>query len=141
MSIYDQTPIETAICDAIRNAGVSKNVWPNRPRSSQENLGEFVVARVSGPIRPLVADGKLAECTISIALFSRNVQNMKNSKKLSVMQGKVESLPLRKDVTFGESQTGKIIFKPFSYRVLGDKDDENGYHFRLLNIQAFIQNQ
>lgn len=132
MSIYDQTPIETAICDAIRDAGASKNVWPNRPRSTQADLKDFVVARVSGPIRPLTGGGNLSECTISISLFSRNVSNMKNSKKLSVMQEKVEALPL---------EIENIVFKPFSYRVLGDRDDGNGYHFRLINIQAFIKKQ
>ena len=129
MRIFDQTAIETTICDAIRNAGVSANVWPNRPRSSQADLKDFVVARVSGPIRPRVGGAALAECTISIALFSRNVSNMKNSKKLSVMQGKVESLPL---------VNGNLTFKPFSYRVLGDVDDGDGYHYRILNISAFI---
>lgn len=130
MSIFDQTSIETTICNAIRTAGVSANVWPNRPRSSQADLKDFVVARVSGPIRPLTGGGALGECVISIALFSRNVSNMKNSKKLSVMQGKVEKLPLT---------TGNITFKPFSYRVLGDSDDGDGYHYRLLNISAFIK--
>lgn len=130
MSIFDQTEIETAICDAIRETGASKNVWPNRPRSTQADMKDFVVARVSGPIRPLTGGGALAECTISIALFSRNISNMKNSKKLSVMQGKIEQLPLT---------TGNIVFKAFSYRVLGDRDDGDGYHFRLLNIQAFIK--
>ncbi|MBQ1278366.1 MAG: hypothetical protein IIY07_06945 [Thermoguttaceae bacterium] len=57
------------------------------------------------------------------------MSNMKNSKKLSVMQEKVETLPL---------EIENIVFKPFSYRVLGDRDDGNGYHFRLINIQAFI---
>lgn len=130
MSIFDQTPIETAICDAIRNTGASKNVWPNRPRSTTADLKDFIVARVSGPIRPLTGGGTLADCTISIALFSRNVSNMKNSKKLSVMQSKIETLPL----SFGD-----IVFKPFSFRVLGDKDDGDGYHFRHINIQAFIK--
>lgn len=132
MSVFDQTAIETTICDAIRNANVSKNVWPNRPRSTQADCIDFVVARVSGSIKPLVSDGNLAECTISIALFSRNIENMKNSKKLSVMQGKIEKLPL---------ETGNITFKPFSYRVLGDSDDGNGYHFRLINISAYIKNK
>ncbi len=129
MSILDPTAIETAMCDAIRIAGVSDNVWPNRPRSSQKNLSDFVVARVSGQIRPLTGGKALAECTISIALFSRNVNNAKNSKKLSVMQEGIESLPLVID---------NITFKPFSLRVLGDSDDGDGYHFRLINIKAFI---
>lgn len=134
MSLYDQTPIETAICDAIRSANVSKNVWVNRPRSTQADLADFVVARVSGPIRALTGKDTLGECTISIALFSRNVSNMKNSKKLSVMEEKVDALL---SVGYlGDSLT----FKPFSLRVLGDSDDGNGYHFRLLNIQTYIKN-
>lgn len=132
MSIFDQTPIETSFCDAIRAAGVSANVWPNRPRSTQADLIDFVVARVSGPIRPLTGNAALAECTVSISLFSRNVSNMKNSKKLSVMQGKVESLPLRID---------NLVVKPFSIRVLGDSDDGNGYHFRLITLSVFIKKQ
>lgn len=133
MSLYDQTPIENAICDAIRAASVSKNVWPNRPRSTQSDLADFVVARVSGPIRALTGKDTLGECTISIALFSRNVSNMKNSKKLSVMEKAVEGL-------LAPGFIENLTFKPFSLRVLGDTDDGNGYHFRLLNIQTYIKN-
>lgn len=132
MSIFDPTPIETTICDGIRSAGVSNNVWPNRPRSTQADLKDFVVARVSGPIKPLTGGGALGECAISISLFARNVNNMKNSKRLSVMQDAVETLP---------PAIENIVFKPFSYRVLGDRDDGDGYHFRLINIQAFIKKQ
>ena len=132
MSIFDQTPIETAFCNPIRTGGASSNVWPNRPRSTQSDLEDFVVARVSGPIRALTGGYYLGECTVSIALFARNVSNMKNSKKLSIMQGKVE--------TALAGTLENITIKPFSIRVLGDTDDENGYHFRLMNLQAYITN-
>ena len=132
MSIFDQTPIEKTIGDTLRDVGVSKNVWHNRPHSTQADLADFVVARVSGPIRPLTGNATLAECTVSITLFVRDVSNMKNSKRLSVMQSKVEQMPL---------EVENIVFKPFSLRVLGDSDDGFGYHFRIINIQAFIKKQ
>lgn len=129
MSILDPTAIETTMCDAIRNAGICDNVWPNRPRSSQSNLASFIVVRAAGPIRSLTGGKALGECTISISLFSRNVNNAKNSKKLSVMQDGIEGLPLILD---------NLTLKPFSFSVLGDRDDGDGYHFRLINVKAFI---
>ena len=127
MNNFDPTILENALGDAIYALGVSENVFSNRPRSSEKNLADFVVCRVSGPIRDR---GAIGECTFSISLFAKDVSNMKNGKKLSVMQGRLKNLPL---------ESGDIVLRPFTFSPLGDVSDGNGYHARVINVQAFIK--
>lgn len=128
MNNFDPTTIENALGDAIYAAGVSENVFSNRPKSSEKDLSDFVVCRVSGPVRDL---GALGECTFSISLFAKNVANMKNGKKLSVMQERLKSIPL---------EFGNLVLKPYTFSPLGDMSDNHyGYHIRVINLQAFIK--
>ena len=125
---YDPTALENAVIDTLYTAGVSANVFPNRPRSSERDLADFVVCRISGGVRDR---GALAECVFNISLFARDVANMKNGKKLSVLQNKLhEALPY---------EIGSIVFKPYSFTVIGDAPDGNGYHARVINVQAFVK--
>lgn len=125
---FDQSALENAVVDAIYNGGVSSNVFTNRPRSSERDLADFVVCHISGSIRDR---GALGECVFNISLFVRDVSNMKNGKKLSVMQTKLRTaLPY---------EVGPIVFKPYSYNIVGDTPDGNGYHARVININAFIK--
>lgn len=128
MNNFDPTAIEKSFGDVIYAAGVSANVFHNRPKSIEKDLSDFVVCRVSGAVRDLSA---LGECTITVSLFAKNVANMKNGTKLSVMQEKLKSIPLEFD---------DIVIKPYSFSPLGDvADNHYGYHSRVINIQAFIK--
>ena len=125
---FDITAIENAVGDAIYGLGVSKNVFANRPASSTKDLTDFVVCRISGPVVDRCA---LGECNLAISLFAKDVSNMKNGKKLSVMEQKLRAgLPY---------EIGDIVFKPYSYRVIGDTADGNGYHARVVTIATFLK--
>ncbi len=125
---FNPDTFENAVADIIRGGGVSPNVFLNRPHSSESNLAAFVVSHISGSIRDR---GALGECTFSISLFAKDVGNMKNGKKLSVMQDALYScLPY---------EVGRIVFQPFSFNVLGDTPDGNGYHARVITIKAFLK--
>ena len=125
---FDQYAMESAVVDVIYNGGVSANVFTNRPRSSERDLDDFVVSRIAGNIRDR---GAIGECTFNISLFARDVQNMKNGRKLSILQNRLyAALPY---------EVGNIVFKPYSFNVIGDTPDGNGYHARVINIQAFIK--
>ena len=80
---------------------------------------------------PTTIENALGECTFSISLFAKNVANMKNGKKLSVMQDRLKSIPL---------EFGDIVIKPYTFSPLGDVSDNHyGYHIRVINLQAFIK--
>lgn len=126
---YNITEIESAIVAVLREGGVSANVFTNRPRSSTKPLADFVVAHITGGVVDRCAVG---ECVVSFSLFAQDIENIKNAKKLSVLQDRLLSaLPY---------EFGKVVFKPFSKRIVGDTPDGAGYHARVITIQAFIKN-
>lgn len=126
MNDFNPTDIERLMGEAIRDLGVSENVFPNRPRSSNLNLKDFVVCRVSGGVSDLAALGR---CVVSVSLFAQDVANVKNGKKLSVMQRKLEGIPLWIE---------PLLIKG-TPTILGDTSDGNGYHARIINFKVFIK--
>ena len=78
---FDITDIEKDFADAVRALGVSKNVWNNRPKATDDGISDFVVARVAGGISDNNAYGS---CRVLVSLFARDVKEMKNAKKLSL---------------------------------------------------------
>lgn len=127
MNNFDQTKIVRAVCDALRDAGVSKKVFGNRPASMSSDLADFVVCRVSGRVSDLAAFG---ECTLSVSLFAKDVANMVNDKKLSVMQEKV---------IYGLPRSIGGILIDDTPNILGDAPDGNGYHARIINYSLIIK--
>ena len=127
MNNFDQTQIETAIAQVIRTLGVSEHVFNNRPRSSETNLKDFVVCNVTGSIRDLGAFGM---CTVAVHLFALDVANMKNGKKLSVMQGK-----LKEGIS---DEIGGMVLDFKGVEPLGDTPDGNGYHVRIIQLKQVI---
>ena len=124
---FDPTRIEETVIEAVRGLGVSAHVFDDRPRSSTLDLIDFVVCKVMGSVTDQLAYG---QCTVSIHLFARDVRNMKNKDKLSIMQRKIaEGLPL--------SLPGMIIRG--NPRVVGDTSDNNGYHVRIINYRVTIK--
>lgn len=129
MNNFDPTEIEELVGNAVYEAGVSANVFPNRPKSSTKDLADFVVCRVSGQIRDLAAIG---QCYLSVSLFAKDLSNMKNTQKLSVMQEKaLRSIP---------RSIGNVIIdnRP---NVIGDAPDGNGYHARIIEYSLIIKTQ
>lgn len=125
---YSITDIETAVSDAVYGLGVSRNVFTNRPRSSDRDLSDFVVCKVAGRVRDR---GALGEATIAIYIYVRDVQNMKNGKRLSVMTDTIKKgLPY---------EIGRLVFKPYSLSEREDEQDKFGYHVRTITIDMFIK--
>lgn len=124
---FDPTRIEDKVIEAVKGLGVSVNVFDDRPRSSTLDLTDFVVCKVTGSVSDQLTYG---QCTVSIHLFARDVRNMKNREKLSIMQRKVaEGLPL--------SLSGMIIRG--NPRVVGDTSDNSGYHVRIINYRVTLK--
>lgn len=127
MNNFDQTIIETAIADVVRGLGISTNVFNNRPKSSEKNLKDFVVCKVVGNIRDYGAYGI---CTVAVHLFAQDVANMKNGKKLSVMQEKL------KEGVSNEIDGMVLDFK--GIEPVGDTPDGFGYHVRIIQLKQVI---
>lgn len=128
MNIFDPTMIEETVGALIRNGGVSDNVFYNRPKSTPDDMATFVVCHVAGGVRDRFAFG---QCVLTVALFARNVGNKKNAKKLSIMQERcLTAIPRIID--------DKVITDG-TPTVLGDTDDRNGYHARLINYKVTIK--
>lgn len=125
---FDITDIEKKITDAVRELSVSTHVWNNRPKATDDSISEFVVVRIVGGISDKAAFGA---CRVLVTLFARDVREMKNAKKLSVMQKKLESLPLWID---------PLLIKG-NPRIVGDTADDFGFHARTLNYKVFIKSE
>lgn len=125
MNDFDISMIEDEVIEIVRNLGVSKKVYPNRPKAT-ESATDFVVVRVDG-IDDRHAYG---ECTISIDLFAKDIDYVKNRKKLSVMYQKlVKGFP---------ASSGRLLFDT-EPNILGDTPDDFGFHARMIRISATIK--
>lgn len=131
---FDITDIERLATDAVRALGISTNVWNNRPKATSDTIGDFVVVKVTGGITDKAAFG---QTRLAVHLFARDVQEMKNAKKLSVMQKKLANIPLwiePEDPTAGH---GLLI--DGNPRVVGDTPDDFGFHARIITYRLFVK--
>lgn len=124
---FDQSEIEQILGDAVKQMGISKNVFVGaRPRSVAESMKDFVVVKIYGSISDLHAYGRT---TCSIHLFARDVQNQKNGKKLSVMHRKLYSNL--------SNAIDKLILGDAT--VMADTYDDVGFHARIINFSTTIK--
>lgn len=122
---FDITTIEEGVIEIIRNLGASKKVYSNRPKAT-ESAADFIVVRVDG-IDDRAAYG---ECTVSIDLFAKDIDHIKNRKKLSVMYQKLrDGFP---------ASSGRLLFDT-EWNVLGDTPDDFGFHARMIRINTTIK--
>lgn len=117
---YDITKIEETVRAAVKALNVSSKVYCNRPKAVPESVSDFVVVSVSGPVKDYESFGS---CSIGISLFVKDVENIKNSKRLSVMQDKLAN---GLQGTYGNVIIGKHP------RVVGDTPDKFGFHARVI---------
>jgi len=134
MNDFDITDIEKLVADAVRGLGVSAHVWNNRPKATDDSIDDFVVVKVTGGITDKAALGKTR---IAIHLFARDVAEMKNAKRLSVMQKALESLPTQIEPPTGS--TAKGIFIDGKPRIVGDTPDDFGFHARIISTSILIK--
>lgn len=125
MNDFDITDIEGKFSSALRTLGFTR-VWNNRPKATDDTISDFVVVRVVGGISDKAAFGS---CRVLITLFARDIKEMKNAKKLSVMQKKVEDIPLWIE---------PLLIKG-TPRIVGDTPDDFGFHARTLNYKVYIK--
>lgn len=126
MNDFDITDIENAVSAVIRNMGVSAHVWNNRPKATSDDIDDFVVVKVTGGITDKAA---LGQTRLGIYLFARDVKEMKNSARLSVMQKALEPLPLWIDKYLIDGHP----------RIVGDSPDDFGFHARIITFRLFIK--
>ena len=124
---YETTRIENALRDSLVAINADEKVFFNRPKSKQADLEHFIVCNVSGAVDNLSSAGR---CSFQISLFAKDLSNMKNSSRLSVMERAVLSgLP---------DTIGDCLVDQDEVRVLGDVPDGNGYHVRVLQVNNVI---
>lgn len=127
MNDFDITDIEKAVADAVRDLGVSEHVWNNRPKAVDDGIDDFAVVKVTGGVSDKSAFG---QCRVAVHLFVRDVLEMKNSRRLSVMQKKfTEGMPLR---------FGRFIAEN-TPRYVGDTADDFGFHARIISFSIIIK--
>ena len=128
MNNFDITDIEDTLKGIVRRAGVSENVYSNRPKATTTPKDDFVVVSVVGKVDDRAAFG---ECKVMIYLFARDAQAFKNRAMLSKMyQAFREGLP----GFYG----GKYEFNQ-TPSVLGDVADDYGYHARVIELFVNIK--
>lgn len=126
MNNFDITAIEDNIISILQELGVSKKIYPNRPKAS-ESTTDFIVVMVSSDVVDKAAFG---ECMVSIYLFAKDVNNIKNGKKLSAMYRKfVEGFPASSD---------KYLYE-IHPSIGRDVPDDYGFHRRLIRLQTTIK--
>lgn len=123
---FDITAIENEVIGIIRNLGISKKVYSNRPKAA-DPANDFVVVGLVNGVEDMSAYG---ECTIKVNLFAKDLDNIKNGKKLSYMYQKLrEGFP---------ASSGRLIFST-EWNILGDTPDDFGFHARLIRINTTIK--
>lgn len=125
MNDFDITDIEKAVSEAVRSLGFPR-VWNNRPKAVDDTIDDFLVVKVSGGITDKAAFG---QTRVAISIFVRDVREMKNSKRLSVLQKTLEGLPL----WIGENL---LDGHP---RIVGDTPDDFGFHARIITYRLYIK--
>ncbi len=123
---FDITTIEDEVIRIIRNLGVSSKVYPNRPKEA-DPANDFVVVSMVNGVTDLSAYG---ECTIRIDLFAKDLDYVKNKKKLSAMYQK-----LRKGFP---ASSGRLLFDN-EWNILGDTPDDFGFHARLIRVKTIVK--
>ena len=123
---YDITEIEDEVIKIIKSLDISKKIYPNRPKSA-DSSSDFVVVSTLDGVTDMAAYGT---CTIKIDLFARDIDNIKNKKKLSSMYQKLaDGFP---------ASSGRLLFDS-EWNILGDAPDDFGFHARLIRIQTTIK--
>lgn len=123
---FDISAIENDVIAIVRKLGISQKVYPNRPKSA-DTASDFVVVSVSEGIDDRATYG---EGVVGIDLFAKDIDSIKNSKKLSVMYNKLAG-------GFPASY-GRLIFDT-EWNILGDTPDDFGYHARIILIPITIK--
>lgn len=123
---FDISTIENEIIKILRNLGVSSKVYPNRPKEAVSS-NDFVVVNLVNGVQDRAAYG---ECVVRIDLFAKDLDYVKNTKKLSTMYQKLRNgFP---------ASSGRLLFDP-EWNIIGDSPDDFGFHARMIRISTTIK--
>lgn len=129
MRSFDITGFEDAVVTLLKTANVSANVYTNRPKSTERHT-DFITVRVGSNVEDMDA---YADCRLYITLYAKDVDNMKNGKKLSVMYEKLVNTMVAE-----LSNRYMIDINPTT---MSDTADDYGFHARVLIFNATIKIQ
>lgn len=127
MNNFDITDIENAVVNEIRSLGVSDHIWKNRPKAVSDDIDDFVVVKVTGGVSDKAAFG---QCRVAIYLFSKDIMEMTNDKRLAVMQ---------KEITDGIRMRFDKYIADDKFRYVGDTADDFGFHCRIISFSVIIK--
>jgi len=128
MKMYDVTELESAFRDFVINGGVTETVYDARPKATVP-ASDFAVVRMTGKLEDMATYG---ETEVGVHLFARDLQAMKNSTKLKIMQTRLmAAVP-------AETEDYVIDIHPF---VLPDVADDYGFHARIITFSVTIKNR
>ena len=128
MKNYDVTDLEAAFKGFVINGGVTDTVYDARPKATV-SAQDFAVVRMTGKLEDMATYG---ETEMGVHLFARDLQAMKNTKRLKVMQAALmNAVP-------AETEDYVIDIHPF---VLPDVADDYGFHARIITFSITIKNK
>lgn len=126
MNNFDATDIEQAFGQAMEDAGVTSLILNNRPKAKLQTA-DFAVVRVGYDVTDLAAYGT---CSVRIALYARDVDNLKNGVKLGVMYDKlIAGMPM---------EIGRYLVDPNPI-ISPDIADDYGFHARIVTFRITIK--
>lgn len=128
MTDYDVTSLEEVFKGFVINGGVTTTVYDARPKATVK-AQDFAVVRMTGKLEDMATYG---ETEMGVHLFARDLQAMKNGKRLKVMQSALmEAVP-------AETEDYYIDIHPF---ILPDVADDYGFHARIITFNVTIKNK
>ena len=126
MNVFDATALETLVKELLIAGNVTTMVFSNRPKAKEQG-GDFAVVSLASGVDDLAAYGNTE---LSIDLFARDVNNVKNSTKLSKMYNALMSaIP---------AESGRYMFSR-TPMTLPDVSDDFGYTARIVTFQVIIK--
>jgi len=128
MNVFDTTALEDTIKQIVKNGGVTATVFSNRPKAKDQGA-DFAVVNLTSRTDDLACYG---DTEIAVDLFAKDVNNCKNSKKLSKMyQRLMEVMP---------AEVGRYMIST-TPMVLPDVSDDYGYTARIVNFNVIIKHE
>lgn len=126
--MYDVTDLESAFNNFVINGGVTTTVYDARPKAAVPQ-NDFAVVRMTGRLEDMATYG---ETEVGVHLFAKDVQALKNSAKLKLMQTRLmAAVP-------AETKDYVIDIHPF---VLPDVADDYGFHARIITFSVTVKNK
>lgn len=127
MNVFDTTDLENAI-KSIVVGNVTQTVFSNRPKAKDQGQ-DFAVVSLTSRTDDRAAYG---DTQIAVDLFAKDVNNVKNSVKLSKMYRALMSVM--------PAEIGRYMIST-TPMVLPDVPDDYGYTARIVNFDVIIKHE